>query len=365
MSADNNENKMIVDSMIESAIKISLLAAMVVWCFEIIKPFITLVLWGGILAIALFPLFQILKNRLNGGHVLTSTLIAAPLLLVIIVPMGFITDSIIESTSSLVEQYKEGSLAIPAPSEKVAEWPLIGEKVYGFWSDLSNDAEATAQKFKPQIKEFGSFLLKTSASTGMTMLLFIASILLAAFFMTQADAIKGFFIKFMDRLYEEKGDQFVGLSIATIRSVAQGVIGIAFIQALLAAPALLLMGIPAAGLIILGVLVVAIVQIPTILILGPVMAYSFSIGDAVSATIFTIYLLLVGLSDNVLKPLLLGRGVDVPMLVILLGAIGGMLLSGIIGLFTGAVVLAMGYTIFNVWVNGVDSVEAARKDKAS
>jgi len=140
------------------------------------------------------------------------------------------------------------------------------------------------------------------------------------------------------------------LASATIRSVAQGVLGVALIQSILAGIGLLLIGVPYAGVWAGLVLLLAIVQLPPILILGPIVVYVFSVAETVPAVVFMIWSMLVSSSDAFLKPLFLGRGMDIPMLVILLGAIGGMILSGIIGLFVGAVVLAVGYTLFTVWL---------------
>ena len=157
----------------------------------------------------------------------------------------------------------------------------------------------------------------------------------------------------------KKGPQVYRLSTATIRSVATGVIGVAFIQALLVGIGLFMAGIPAAGVLALIVLVLGIAQLPAALVSLPAIAYLWWSGDASTAgnVFFTVYLLVAGMADNVLKPLLLGRGVDAPMPVILLGAMGGMVTSGIVGLFIGAVMLAVGYRIFMGWVDeGEDSV---------
>jgi predicted PurR-regulated permease PerM len=132
--------------------------------------------------------------------------------------------------------------------------------------------------------------------------------------------------------------------------VAVGVLGIAVIQGLLAGIGMMLADVPAAGLIAIIVLVFAIAQLPPILVLAPVIFYVFSASSTTVAVIFLIWCLLVSFSDVVLKPLLLGRGVDVPMLVILMGAIGGMITSGIVGLFVGAVILALGFTLFQAWI---------------
>ena len=147
------------------------------------------------------------------------------------------------------------------------------------------------------------------------------------------------------------GEHYVDLARATIRSVAQSILGIAAFQAIAAAAGMAFMDIPLTGIWSFGVLMLAIVQLPPLLVLGPVAAYAFSVHDTVSASIFAVYCVVVSMSDSFLKPLLLGRGVEVPMLVILLGAIGGLLVSGIIGLFVGAVVLALAYQLFTEWLN--------------
>ena len=142
------------------------------------------------------------------------------------------------------------------------------------------------------------------------------------------------------------------LCTATIRAVAQGVVGIAFIQMLLIGVAFLIKGIPGAGLLSLAILLLGIMQLPATLITVPVIAVVFAIEGATVASIaFAIYTFVAGLADNVLKPLLLGRGLDVPMPVVLIGAIGGMVSIGIIGLFIGPVALAVSYQLFWQWVD--------------
>ncbi len=342
----------LVNGLIESTIRIAVLAIMVIWCFKIIEPFVPLVMWGGILAIALFPLMKMISRKFGISEKITAFLISALLLAVVIVPMIYIGDSLIEGSGDIVEVYKEGKLAIPAPPEKVAEWPLVGEKIYTVWQQFSENSMAAAEKFKPQIQSVGKWLLSASANAGFMTLFFIASIILAGFFMVAAESTRSFFDNIFCRFNREEGKDFVTLSVSTIRSVAQGVIGIAFIQAIFSMPAIFLMEVPFAGLRVVANLILAIVQLPILLVIGPIIFYVYSTGDSTSATIFTVYMLIVAFSESVLKPMLLGRGLDVPMLVILLGAIGGMLLSGIIGLFTGATILALGYTLFTAWLKG-------------
>jgi len=160
----------------------------------------------------------------------------------------------------------------------------------------------------------------------------------------------------------EKGDEWAVLTTLTIRSVVTGVIGVAVIQAFFALIGLLLMGVPFAVLLALGIMFLTIIQVPALVIIGPVIAYVFSQGSGTAEIIFTVYMLIVGASDGVLKPLLMGRGVDIPMLVILIGAIGGMILMGMIGLFIGAVVFALAYKLFGLWIAEVEEAEEVQED---
>ena len=142
-----------------------------------------------------------------------------------------------------------------------------------------------------------------------------------------------------------KGDEWANLSTLTVRSVVNGVLGVAIIQAILALIGMGLMGVPLAMVWAVAIMFLTIIQIPALLIIGPVIAYVFSQGSGTAEIVFAIYMIIVGASDGVLKPLLMGRGVDVPMLVILIGAIGGMMLAGIVGLFVGSVVLVLGWEL--------------------
>lgn len=163
-----------------------------------------------------------------------------------------------------------------------------------------------------------------------------------------------------------KGPQLLGLSVATIRSVVTGVLGVAFIQALLLGVGFYFAGVPAAGVLAVIVLLLGIMQLPAMILSLPVIAYIWMGGDqsVVLNIVFTVYILVAGMADNVLKPMLLGRGVDVPMPVVLIGALGGMVVGGFIGLFLGAVLLGIGYEIFMDWVNSVEDVVPAAESGA-
>ncbi len=352
-----NKNEFTINT-IEAAIRLGLLLLLAYWCFSIVKPFILPVMWAVIIAVAVYPLFTKLKSVLGGRNKLASvvyTLIASAIL---ITPTVMVSNSIIDTSAVLTERYQAGTLKIVAPSESVKDWPLIGENTYSIWSESSNNLEKTLKKYQPQLKKVGEQFISVVAGLGGSILQFVLSIIISGVLVANALPAYNLTIRLFSRLTNpEHGQEYADLSKATIRSVAQGVLGVALIQAILSAAGMLLMGVPAWGLWSSLVLVLAIAQLPPILVLGFVVAYVFSVAETTPAVIFAVYCLIVSGSDGFLKPLFLGRGMSTPMLVILLGAIGGMLMSGIIGLFVGAIVLALGYELFMKWLNSDEAAE--------
>jgi predicted PurR-regulated permease PerM len=348
----SEEDRIFQARVLEAAIRIGLLTLLVLWCFNIVKPFIMPVLWGAIMAVAIYPLFVTAYTALGGRQKLTAILITLLALAILIVPTVMLSASVVESSKSLSAQLDAGTLVVPPPSEKVKDWPLIGEKTYAVWTLFSTNLEAALGKFKPQVETIGKWFISAATGVGGGILMFVISIIIAGAFLVYGRNGSGAVAKVASRvLGGGKGQDFVELASATIRSVAQGVLGVALIQSILAGIGLLLVGVPYAGVWAGLVLLLAIVQLPPILVLGPIIVYVFSVAESVPAVIFMIWSILVSSSDAFLKPLFLGRGMDIPMLVILLGAIGGMILSGIIGLFVGAVVLAVGYSLFVAWLD--------------
>ncbi len=346
--ADDSQSSSI---MIDLAIKLVAISVMVIWCFQILSPFILPIIWAAILAIALFPLYKKLVKLTKGRKGLASTIFALVGIAILVVPTFKFSTSAVDSLQQISTGLQTGSLEIPEPNENVKDWPIVGKKLYPLWLEAADNLESFAANYSEQIRSTFSKILSAAASFGGVILQFIISIIIAAFFMAKSESCNKGINLLLNRLMGEHATVTIKNSVATVRSVAQGILGIAFIQALLAGIGLVIVDIPAAGLWVLLVLLFSIVQIPQIIILLPISAYYFSVADSTTAAvIFFIWMIFVGVLDGILKPLLLGRGTNVPMIVILLGAIGGMILSGIIGLFTGAVILALGYQLMNMWL---------------
>lgn len=339
-----------VTQAIEIAIRLGIVFIIAGWCLQILMPFVSLIVWGAIIAVAIYGPFLLLADKLGGRRKLAAMLISLGSIAIILVPVISLSGSLIESATHLGTQIDAGTLKIPTPGDKVRSLPIVGEKLYALWSDASVNLVAFAQKHPEQVSNIGGKLLGLAAGVSGGVLQFIISMLIAGAFLSSAGLSSTAMQRVANRLAGDDGTELLNLSTATVRSVAVGVLGIAVIQAILAGFGMMVADVPAAGLIAFFVLVLAIAQLPPILVLAPVIFYVFSVSSTTVGVVFLIWCMLVSFSDMVLKPLLLGRGVDAPMLVILLGAIGGMIASGIVGLFVGAVVLTLGYKLFHAWI---------------
>ena len=345
-----SDGKLSVQRAVEAAIRIGLVFLLAAWCFLIVEPFIIPILWGIIIAVASYPLYGWMRDKLGGRGKLAATLFTLLALALLITPTVMLVGTVADTTQHLSKDLQEGTLTIPPPPASVGEWPLIGEELSAFWSRASENLGATLTSIAPHLKEAAGMLLATAAGAGAGVLQFVISIIIAGVILANAVASTGFLTALAKRLIGDQGEELTTLASKTVRSVAQGVLGVALIQSLLAGVGLLAASVPGAGLWALIVLLLAIVQLPPILILAPIILYVFSASSTAVAVIFMIWSIAVSMSDAFLKPLLLGRGVEVPVLVILVGAIGGMIYSGIIGLFVGAVILAFGYELFKAWL---------------
>jgi predicted PurR-regulated permease PerM len=337
---------------LELAVRLGLLALLLIWCFQIVRPFLTPIVWGFIIAIAGGPAYRRATAALGGRPKLAATLFVLLLLAVFIAPVVSISGTLIESLQHVAALFRSGELKIPPPPESIAGWPLIGERLSAFWSLSADNLEAALESLSPQLKALGSWLLVTAASLGLGILQFVFSVVIAGILLANGERSHASVEKLVRRLIGPSGGQLVELSVSTVRSVATGIVGVALIQSTLTGVILVLAGIPGAGFLALLALFLCIIQLGPLLILVPSAFYVFSTADTGTAVLFLVASVVVGFLDNVLKPLLLGRGVDAPMLVIFVGAIGGFLWMGILGLFLGSVLFVLFYTLLRSWLDG-------------
>jgi len=343
------DHKDYVNRAVEASIHIGLVILLAATCFFILRPFIPLIVWGIIVAVAVFPRYRQLQLLLGGRGVLAAVLITLLLLAFLIVPVVLLSGTLISGIQTLAEHLKDGTPIIPPPPAGVETWPLIGVPLENAWSLASSNITSALRTFAPQIKVIVPSLLSASAGIGLAVMQFALSVIIAGVLLANSRGAASAAHSLASSIFGDKGPEFEQLVGSTIHSVTVGILGVALIQSVLAALGFLVAGLPGAGLWAVVFLVAALLQVGT-LVLIPAVIYVFATSSVTKAVIFAIWCLVVALIDNTLKPLLLGRGVAVPIAVVFLGAIGGFVAMGLIGLFVGAIVLSVGYKLFIAWL---------------
>jgi predicted PurR-regulated permease PerM len=349
---DRELEKRLASRLLDVLIRAGLIVGVAILCYRVFAPFLTLTVWAVILAVTVYPLHRTIANKLNGRQGLSATLLTLLGITLLVVPTAVLMGSLGDTLEDLIKGVQTNSIKIPPPPDSVAAWPLVGQKLHDAWSRAHTDLPSLVQSLQPKIGELARAVLGFVAGIAGALLGFLAAVILAgiivAFGESGARACQAIFARVFGK---ERGEEFTNLSAATIRAVAQGVVGVALIQAILVGLCLLIARVPWAGALAAVVLVLGIAQVPAVIVTLPAIAYiwthDYGSGEALA---YTGLLLVAGLADNVLKPLMLGRGVNVPMPVILVGALGGMAATGIVGMFVGATLLALAYQVFMAWV---------------
>ena len=343
-------NRPVETPLIDTILKIVILFLLIAWCVGIILPFVQPVIGGAIIAIALYPFFIKVKRWLGDRNMLAGVLLTLLLLVILLLPATWLIKSMVEGIERLVTQFKNQTFMIPPPAPSVAGWPLIGKAISKQWLLASQDLEAVIITYREPLSKLGMTILGGVGGFGTSLITLLLSLIIAGAFLIKADALADFVRKLIHRLAGEKSDEIIHIAGVSIKNVAKGILGVAFFQFIAAGTVFMLAKVPFAGLWALAVLVLAILQLPSIIVILPVIIYLFSVKGLLAAILWASALVVIGASDNVLKPLLMGKGSPVPMLVIFIGAIGGFIFSSFTGMFTGAIVLSVCYNLIVHWI---------------
>ena len=349
---------------IEVAVSLGVVGLLAYWCFSIVRPFVIPLVWGVVLAVALRPACVWIEQATGGRRKLAVILLMLVCLGVVLLPTVLLSKSLLDGARSVASHVEEDRLVVPPAPDRVAEWPLVGPKVYETWNLASTSLESVLEQFRPQVKAFGAWLLALAKQAAMAVLVTAVALVIAALLLMRRETASRIAVGVGTRIAGEEGARNVRIAGQTIESVVKGVVGVAAIQAALAAVGLAVAGVPGTGVWALLVLILAVAQLPPLLVLLPAILYLVATGaSTVTIALFAAWSVIVTASDAVLKPLLLGRGTATPMPVILIGAIGGLLLHGLIGLFVGAVVFSTGYRLFGRWMEqGADAPPVSAPD---
>ena len=343
---------------IQLAVRLALLALLIYWSFVVIRPFVPILAWSVVLAVALYPLFGWLARLLGDRPKLSATIITLVNLAIIIGPATWLGLGAVEGLRSFAAHLGDGTLVIPAPAASVKDWPIVGAQLFALWDQASTNLSAALRALAPHLKPVAGSMLGLAGGAGLGTLKFLVAVTLAGFLFPAGPRLVAASRSFLSRIVADRSTDFLALAGATIRSVAQGVIGIAVAQGLVIGIILKFADVPRAGLFAFAVMILGILQIGSAVIVIPVLIWIWMTKSFAVALIVTLCILPASLADNVLKPIVMGRGLTTPALVIFVGVIGGTLAHGIVGLFIGPIILAVVWELLVAWVRD-DEVKAA------
>ena len=339
------------EKIVDTLIRLGVLSLLLMWCFDILKPFVLILIWAIVIAIAVYPIHTFFIKIFRGRKILAGIVLTLFMLSVIIIPSGLIMYSLFEGVNHFRELFRAGEHLIPPPGGNTANWPVFAKPIVDFWQLASDNLQDAVVQYSDEIKQYGAVLLVALAGFSKGILSFIVSIIIAGVLLIYADSSAVVTRKIFKKLVGKNGENFATISVLTIRNVVKGILGVAIIQTTMAALGFFIAGVPFAGLWTILCLILSIIQVGVGPIAIPVAIYMFSVSDTTTAIVLAIWLGITLLADNVLKPILLGRNAPAPMLVIFLGAIGGFIYNGFIGLFLGAIILTIGYKLFMMWLD--------------
>lgn len=328
----------------------------------VLRPFLAATVWATMIVVSTWPLFKSLELRLGNRRLLAIILMSLGMLLLLILPLWLAVDTISGHSAQLTAAGKAlAENGLPLPPDWVAGLPVVGEKLAATWTRLAAAGTAGVMaEIMPYAADTGKWVLAQVGGLGGMLIQFLLVVTIAAIFYAGGESAARMVLRFGRRLAGERGEHSIILAGQAIRGVALGVGGTAIVQTVLGGLGLAVVGVPFASLLSALMLMFCIAQIGPMLVLLPAVGWMYWTGDTGWATALLVWSLIVGTLDNFLRPMLIKRGADLPLLLIFAGVIGGMLSFGLIGIFVGPVALAVTYTLLLAWIEdalGKDEVE--------
>jgi predicted PurR-regulated permease PerM len=340
-----------IEKIMDLLIRLGLIFLLIGLCISFILPFSLVLIWGAIISITVYPVFHALVKLFRGRKVLASSVITIVILGIFLIPTWILTESMLTGVMQIRDMYRQGQPIIPPPGTEVQNWPTITKPIVGIWQSASDNFQGLIIDHKDQFKELIKWIGATLSGFGKGVFQFLFSILIMAVFLVFSESLTVSSLKILNKLAPAKGDYFGEIILGTVHSVVVGILGVAVIQAAMAGVGFVIAGVPFAGIWTLLCLMLSIVQIGAWPVMIPISIYMYSVTSPFYATLFAAWMVLVVFTDNILTPILMGRRSTVPMLVLLMGSMGGFITMGFLGLFVGAVILSMGYMLFDAWLN--------------
>lgn len=346
----------------DRVIRLAFLGVFAYWSIGLVLPFFGLAVWSVILAVALHPIYVRLLKLFGGRQGLAAATLTFGVFSLVAGPIALLATNLVETLVAVAASIEDGTLVVPPPPPSVTDWPIVGEGIARLWTLASTNLAAAFGLIWTEPRETAAALAGRLSALGGDVALFLVAILISGFLYMPGPRIVEGARLFAGRLVAPRGAAFVEMAGATIRAVSQGVIGLAFLEALLAGLVLLLAEIPFAGPVAFMILILSLVQIGPLPVLLPLLVWSWMTQSTSLALVVTAASVVILLVDNLLKPVVLRRGLKTPTLVVLAGVIGGTISHGMIGLFLGPVVLAVFYELLVAWTLDGAPVEAVKPE---
>jgi predicted PurR-regulated permease PerM len=335
---------------IDIAIRLGGLLVFVYVSLTLVGPFAGILVWSCILTVATYPVFAWLRARLGFGKLLSASFVTIVMLVLVFGPIAALASSLVLSLERFAEHASEGGLVLPALPPFVNTLPVIGPMLESNWTLAGSDSSEFLKKYAHTVAIPGEWVLHAIEGLAGSVLVFAVSVIVSGFLLTRAPELAGLGRTAAMRLAGPHGKRFVDLAGVTIQNIAQGVIGVAVIQAIAVGVALLVTGVPHAGLLAVVTLVLAISQIGPGVVILPLVIWFWVTKDWTLALPFTLAMLPVYALESIGKPLLMSRGLTTPTFVILIGVLGGTVVYGLPGLFLGPIVLTVFYELVLLWI---------------
>ena len=333
------------------------LIAASVW---ILRPFLAATIWAAMIVVTTWPILRGLQSRLWGKRWLATTIMTAALLLVFVAPFSAAIGTIVANASGIVDWTSRFSeVKLPQPPEFVEKVPVVGDKAAKVWREYADKgSEELAEIVKPYATRVASWFVAEVGNFGLVTLQFLLTVVIAAILYMTGDDGARWVRRFGRRLAGERGDQVVRLAGQAIRGVALGVVVTALAQSVLGGIGLAIAGVPFAAMLTAVMFMLALAQIGPLPVLLGGLAWLWWQGNTGWFVALLIWTIVVGSLDNILRPILIKKGADLPLLLIFAGVIGGLFAFGLIGLFVGPVLLAVAYTLLDAWVKEASDADA-------
>jgi len=329
------------------------LVGLMVAVFWILRPFLGAVVWATMIVVATWPLLRRLEVRLGGRRAIAVAVMTLAMILLLMLPF-WVAISTISEYAHGVDDWPEtlSKLKLPSPPDFVDALPLVGHSIAQPWREWSDLPPAElAAKMRPYAGTIAKFLASQAGSVGMLLLEFLMTIVISIVVYANGEAAADMVMRFGRRLAGTQGEHSVRLASQAIRGVALGVVVTALVQAVLGGLGLWVAGVPLAGILTAVMLMFCLAQLGPTLVLLPACIYLYWTDAHAWAIVLFVWTVFVGTLDNFLRPYLIKKGADLPLLLIFAGVIGGLLTMGMIGLFVGPVVLAVAYMLFEAWID--------------